>query len=208
MTMLELSLRFAVILFAFGFFVDTVVKFSKRAYRKQPFFRKFDIFSLFMNFFILTGATMKAYDLFKEDCGKEAWNGTEVKDDCRCPNRTLNENQNYPQFCQLEACFNGIGMTMIILKTFYWYQLHPSLGPLAISVRKVLSDICMISIAYLVFFVAFTFGIGLMMHENGPDSKTNTTDSKIGEKNTSKCDEVRVVNERVERISHCLGGDL
>ena len=135
---------------------------------------------------------MKAVDLwFKQDCGREglAWyaNGT-VNESCRCPGYTDDPKQKYPIHCELEACFNGLGVTMIILKTFYWYQLHPSLGPLAISVRKVLNDIFMISIAYIVFYVAFTFGIGLMMHENrqlltpvqSPESPCNNTEEDGG----------------------------
>ena len=77
--------------------------------------------------------------------------------------------------------FSLKGATMIILKTFYWYQLHQSLGPLAISVKRVLNDIIMISIAYLVFYVSFTLGIGLLMHENidAKSSKEEHTDVRI-----------------------------
>ena len=28
-----------------------------------------------------------------------------------------------------------------MIKSFYWYQLHPSMGPLAISVKKIMTDL-------------------------------------------------------------------
>ena len=65
----------------------------------------------------------------------------------------------------------SLGVTMLVLKTFYWYQLHQSLGPLAITVKKIMKDIFMISIAYLIFFLAFSFGIGLIMNESEEKGK-------------------------------------
>ena len=42
-----------------------------------------------------------------------------------------------------------------MIKTFYWYQLQKHLGPLAISVKKILYDLLMIALVYVVIFIAF-----------------------------------------------------
>jgi hypothetical protein len=59
---------------------------------------------------------------------------------CRCPPIWWN-------VCNPKHCFNllvaigygiyGVGMTMCMLKIFYWSQLHHVLGPLSISIKKV-----------------------------------------------------------------------
>ena len=52
-----------------------------------------------------------------------------------------------------------------MIKTFYWYQLQQNLGPLAISVKKILYDLLMIILVWGVFFTAFAASIGLIMNE-------------------------------------------
>ena len=76
-----------------------------------------------------------------------------------------------------------------MIKTFYWYQLQKNLGPLAISVKKILYDLLMIILVYGVFFTAFAASIGLIMNEdndNGqmsgsPEENLNQTDETCEE---------------------------
>ena len=64
----------------------------------------------------------------------------------------------------------------IIPQLFYWIQLVPWLGPLAISVKKVMKDIVMFASAWFVFFIAFAGGINFAMRQvkNCPSNKFRT----------------------------------
>ena len=64
----------------------------------------------------------------------------------------------------------------IIPQLFYWIQLVPGLGPLAISVKKVMKDIRMFAFAWFVFFIAFAGGINFAMRQvkNCPSNKFRT----------------------------------
>ena len=55
-------------------------------------------------------------------------------------------------------------LTMLILS--YWGQLLQSMGPLVVMMRKqLLQDIRVFIIAYIIFYFAFTLGLGLLLHE-------------------------------------------
>lgn len=83
---------------------------------------------------------------------------------------------------QLEACLSGLALTMAILKLLYWCQLSSWLGPLAISIRRVMQDVAMVLTAYLIFFVAFTLGIHFIMSVPVPidDAKCEDDEEKNG----------------------------
>ena len=59
-----------------------------------------------------------------------------------------------------------------MIKTFYWYQLHQNLGPLAISVKKILYDLLMIILVWGVFYTAFAASIGLIMNEEDEEKSS------------------------------------
>ena len=76
-----------------------------------------------------------------------------------------------------------------MIKTLYWYQLFKNLGPLAISVKKILYDLLLIILVYGVIFTAFAASIGLIMNEgqkseslDGQKNQTNVT-AYLEEKN-------------------------
>ena len=77
-----------------------------------------------------------------------------------------------------------------MIKTLYWYQLFKNLGPLAISVKKILYDLLLIILVYGVIFTAFAASIGLIMNEgqkseslDGQKNQTNATTDCPEEKN-------------------------
>jgi hypothetical protein len=45
------------------------------------------------------------------------------------------------------------------LKILYWSQLHHILGPLSISIKKVIKDLVLVTTAYILFLLAFSIGI-------------------------------------------------
>ena len=53
----------------------------------------------------------------------------------------------------------GLGMTLSLLKILYWSQLHHVLGPLSISIKKVIKDLVLVATAYILFLFAFSIGI-------------------------------------------------
>ena len=59
-----------------------------------------------------------------------------------------------------------------MIKTFYWYQLQQNLGPLAISVKKILYDLLMIILVWGVFYTAFAASIGLIMNEEDEEKSS------------------------------------
>ena len=77
-----------------------------------------------------------------------------------------------------------------MIKTFYWYQLHQNLGPLAISVKKIIYDLLLIILVYGVFFIAFAASIGLIMneHQMSQSSEGNETNVMSKEDNNN-CEE-------------------
>lgn len=53
----------------------------------------------------------------------------------------------------------SIGMTLSMLKILYWSQLHHILGPLSISIKKVIKDLILVATAYALFLIAFSVSI-------------------------------------------------
>ena len=78
-----------------------------------------------------------------------------------------------------EACLNGLAVTMSIMKLLYWCQLSSSLGPLAISIRRVFQDIAMVLTSYLIFFIAFTVGIHFIMSVPMPNEQNEPSCAKV-----------------------------
>ena len=56
-------------------------------------------------------------------------------------------------------CIYGVAMTMSMLKILYWSQLHHVLGPLSISIKKVMKDLVLVATAYLLFLFSFSLCI-------------------------------------------------
>ena len=52
---------------------------------------------------------------------------------------------------------------MICLRGFYFFQLNSTLGPIAIWMAKVASDIVVVVIAYLICYSAFVMGLNLVL---------------------------------------------
>ena len=72
-------------------------------------------FSMSLHICIIIGSSLWFYDLSKEKC-EEMEDGTLWNEDgkfnltCQCPSETLKKNDEYPVYCQLEACFTGLGI--------------------------------------------------------------------------------------------------
>ena len=56
----------------------------------------------------------------------------------------------------------AIATTISVLHFLYWIQLHNTMGPIVISVSKVLRDVLTISVMYIIVLLAFTCGIVFM----------------------------------------------
>ena len=78
----------------------------------------------------------------------------------------------------------------------YWFQLHDKIGPIVINVSRCVVDIFTISLSYVLFCMAFTFGIVYVLnidHENVIEK------SELGDirKNTSIQDQMNMTEEIV-----------
>ena len=56
----------------------------------------------------------------------------------------------------------ALATTISVLHFLYWIQLHNTMGPIVISVSKVLGDVLTISVMYIIVLLAFTCGIVFM----------------------------------------------
>ena len=69
----------------------------------------------------------------------------------------------------------------------YWFQLHDKIGPIVINVSRCVIDIFTISLSFLLFCMAFTFGIFYVLnidHKDVIEDKTRN-ESEIMDKNTT-----------------------
>eukprot|EP00092_Neocalanus_flemingeri_P006843 GFUD01007388.1.p1 GENE.GFUD01007388.1~~GFUD01007388.1.p1 ORF type:complete len:851 (-),score=173.68 GFUD01007388.1:141-2651(-) len=138
-TVLEETIRFrwVIITFSLSHLLRDIGRFRESVKRKS--FRFWDFYSMVTDVLLVSGASLA---IVSTEISSD-----ELKHDLR----------------QTEACLTGIGVTLAITKLFYWCQLSSWLGPLAISIKKVFSDILMVTTAYLIFYLAFTVGIKYIM---------------------------------------------
>ena len=73
-----------------------------------------------------------------------------------------NPKENFHQEAYLSDALFAIATTISVLHFLYWMQLHDTMGPIVISVSKVLKDVITISCMYLVVLSAFSCGIVFM----------------------------------------------
>ena len=57
-----------------------------------------------------------------------------------------------------------IGIVLLFLNNFYWFQLNRTLGPIATTLMRVIHDVLKVAFAYLIFLVAFGTGIHLVLN--------------------------------------------
>ena len=163
-------LRAVIIIYSIGYLLENLLRFRRKNYFTKSFYRKFDVMSLIGQLCLLVGLVMKMLDELKEDCEpKSAWVQHTVTSGCRCPRETESASDVYPVECELAACLHGLGVTLLtILAIFYWFQLHPSLGPLAVMITKqIFEDIRVFLIAFCVFYFAFSCGLGFNLYGRG-----------------------------------------
>ena len=55
--------------------------------------------------------------------------------------------------------FFGIGITLGFIKLMYFCQMHPTIGPIVISIKKIINDIFLVAVVFLIFL--FSFGLGI-----------------------------------------------
>ena len=60
--------------------------------------------------------------------------------------------------------FIGFSSTMAVVEILNWLQLCSGLGPLIISIRRVVKDVILIGLAYCVFLLAFSIGMYHILH--------------------------------------------
>eukprot|EP00092_Neocalanus_flemingeri_P103120 GFUD01131922.1.p1 GENE.GFUD01131922.1~~GFUD01131922.1.p1 ORF type:complete len:840 (+),score=155.46 GFUD01131922.1:47-2566(+) len=70
--------------------------------------------------------------------------------------------------------FLGIGITMSFIKLIYFCQIDPTTGPIAISIKKIVKDIVLVTVTHLIFLFSFGLGIYYIMQA--------TNDEKCEEK--------------------------
>ena len=66
----------------------------------------------------------------------------------------------------------------------YWFQLHDKIGPIVINVSRCVIDIFTISLSYVLFAMAFTFGIFYVLNIDHTDEDDMTKD--VTEDNMTK----------------------
>lgn len=58
-----------------------------------------------------------------------------------------------------------VGMMLFFVSNLYWFQLNRTMGPIATTMNKVVSDVLMVAYAYAVFFLAFVSGFHLILNK-------------------------------------------
>ena len=58
-----------------------------------------------------------------------------------------------------------VGIMLFFLSNLYWFQLNRTMGPIATTMNKVISDVLMVAYAYGVFFLAFVSGFHLILNK-------------------------------------------
>ena len=91
------------------------------------------------------------------------------------------ENYREPD-AQAEQCLTGVGnierksiylflnslhagLMLFFVSNLYWFQLNSTLGPIATTMHKVISDIMMVGYAYAVFFFASAAAFHLILNK-------------------------------------------
>ena len=106
----NIYLKGVIIYSCIGFLVDDLARFFRRSYFRQSFYRKLDVLSFIVHLILLTGLIMTVYDHQKRKCSlEEAWVNHTVRQDCRCPLKTLDAKDAYPLECEIGASLHGFG---------------------------------------------------------------------------------------------------
>ena len=72
--------------------------------------------------------------------------------------------------------FFGIGITMGFVRLMYFCQMVPTIGPIVISIKKIIKDILLVTVTHLIFLFAFGLGIYSVMRVTD-DSVCKTNES-------------------------------
>ena len=74
----------------------------------------------------------------------------------------------YINLGEIELCLVSLALVLSIMKMLYFLQQSQWLGPLAISIRRVFTDLAVVGMAYIISLVAFTVGLFFIMdiHKN------------------------------------------
>ena len=115
---------------------------SRRSQFFSSFWRKYDILKSFL---LSVGGAITAISFLN------------LSDDSRA---------NLPGYSRLNigATIFVTGAILAFLKPLNWLLLHRRMGPLVVTINKVIRDVCYIFFIYLIYFGAFTVSLYFMFH--------------------------------------------
>ena len=86
----------------------------------------------------------------------------------------------------------------------YWFQLHDKIGPIVINVSRCVIDIFTISLSYVLFAMAFTFGIFYVLNIDHTDEDDKTNDVNEDDMTKNKCEQTTKFGRKFTSTFHVI----